>query len=453
MPAGGANSEEAEERRRQQEQDGDNGDADDLGEYADDQLLKLLPPHVLRKAKTMGWQEFASKIAKVFRDTDGQGPGPSQAGNSNDGDSHNEGTVTISDLMRILQEERSWLKDQSKKTPAPQKPALFDGQSSGADFLEQFHFYVSKACLSSPTNTDYVNHFHTLLNGAAQRWYLKLPITVREDWSALLTQFKEKFVDYFTDERALAYRNKYQGPHESAASYCNEMDNLLTDADLSPPVALHVFIDHMKPTLREIVTKKKPTTTAEAAQIAKDYESLFSITNRHAHPNQDWAFAGDQTNLVQAVIDKLQTNNSVRAISQAGDAHESLVDEICEQVTSKMAAKGKGRQQPKQTVAALTTEAPSQGKKKPKKKKEKHGTQTEQCEQRAAQSGTNHNVPAQMATTAPVFPPSFPPPAPGQPPYLMWNGQTYVAPPTPPFLPPAKFPEQKSHVSSNQGNY
>jgi hypothetical protein len=93
---------------------------------------------------------------------------------------------------------------------------------------------------------------------------------------------KEAFLSPFHDELAFKKLESYtQGLNQPVRSFYNEVLKLCseTDSEMSESMKLRHLLKKAKPTLQYEIRKKKPTTTKQFLEYAKESEELFQLSN------------------------------------------------------------------------------------------------------------------------------------------------------------------------------
>ncbi|CAF5194663.1 unnamed protein product, partial [Rotaria sp. Silwood1] len=72
-----------------------------------------------------------------------------------------------------------------------------------------------------------------------------------------------------------------QGENQSIRNYYNEVIKLCKEADpaMSESAKLRYLLNKTKPTIQFEVRRKKPTTTKEFLEYAKEIEDLYQLSN------------------------------------------------------------------------------------------------------------------------------------------------------------------------------
>ena len=119
------------------------------------------------------------------------------------------------------------------------------------------------------------------LRGEARRWYKKTKSSL-VTWSTFVKEIKEAFLSPFHDELAFKKLESYtQGINQPVRSFYNEVLKLCTetDSDMSESMKLRHLLKKAKPTLQYEIRKRKPTTTKQFLEYAKEAEELLQLSN------------------------------------------------------------------------------------------------------------------------------------------------------------------------------
>lgn len=362
-------------------------------------------------------------------------------------------TEVISLLRAERKAERESLELQFRRSAIPARPQMYDGNSSGAVFLEDFEYYIENGSSCRPKPSDFTNSFAAFLADRAKIWYRRLEMPQQHDWSTLKELFQKRFVEHFSDQAESAYKQRVQGHTESVESYSADMDRLLALAKISKPEMLNIFIANLAPALKTYVKSKNPASIGEAEKYARDKEadiraSLHYGQDRFGSSNINISTSdskNEDEGIYQRVLERIQalsTQNSTPSPSKSVQEREDALFQRFLQQHSQQ--KGKGRQ-PKHTVAAVSMESQPQ----PTKSKKKKG-KSANGQQAAVQSSP-------APPTAPVFQQM---PFPFYPGPVMHPGQQYFSYPPPNHGQQTSSPAPaqmvpvpvQAPVSQNQGN-
>ena len=119
------------------------------------------------------------------------------------------------------------------------------------------------------------------LRGDALEWF-KNNRSVFTSWKAFVAELKRAFMSSFHGEVAFKKLQSYtQGENQSICSFFNEVLKLCKEADatMSETTKLKTLLNKAKPSLQLEVRKKKPTSTSEFLEYAKEAEELLQLSN------------------------------------------------------------------------------------------------------------------------------------------------------------------------------
>ena len=119
------------------------------------------------------------------------------------------------------------------------------------------------------------------LRGEALRWY-KINKSSFTSWSLFVKEFKEAFLSPFHEELAFKKLESYtQGVNQPIRSFYNEVLKLCSEADptMSESTKLKNLLNKVLPRIQFEVRRKKPTTTKQFLEYAKEIEELLQLTN------------------------------------------------------------------------------------------------------------------------------------------------------------------------------
>ena len=119
------------------------------------------------------------------------------------------------------------------------------------------------------------------LRGEARRWYKNTKATLTS-WAIFVKEFKEAFLSPFHEELAFKKLESYtQGISQPVRSFYNEVLKLCaeTDPEMTESMKLRHLLKKAKPTLQYEIRKKKPTTTKQFLEYAKESEELLQLSN------------------------------------------------------------------------------------------------------------------------------------------------------------------------------
>ena len=125
-------------------------------------------------------------------------------------------------------------------------------------------------------------------------------------WEIFVHELKRAFTSSFHEELAFKKLELYaQGEHQSIRNFFNEVLKLCKEADstMSEATKLKNLVNKAKPTIQFEVRKKKPTTTTEFLEYAKDVEELFQLSSIPVDNNTNNNFTPSKDQQVTSLID------------------------------------------------------------------------------------------------------------------------------------------------------
>ena len=158
-------------------------------------------------------------------------------------------------------------------------PKTFKGGRDDVDkWIEEIEHLLEVAHIPDTCRLDIISYS---LRGDALQWY-KNNKTLFTSWTTFICELKRAFKSSFHEELAFKKLEAYtQGENQSIRNFFNEVLKLCKEADstMSESTKLKTLQNKAKPTIQFEVRKKKPTTTAEFLEYARDIEELFQLSN------------------------------------------------------------------------------------------------------------------------------------------------------------------------------
>ena len=176
------------------------------------------------------------------------------------------------------------------------------------------------------------------MKGEARRWYKNTKSSLKS-WSIFVKEIKEAFLSPFHDELAFKKLESYtQGINQPVRSFYNEVLKLCndTDPDMSETMKLRHLLKKAKPTLQYEIRKKKPTTTKQFLEYAKEQEELLQLSNididfdfdlydhKRSHPNNQPTSTVTSTRLNTSSPNT--DNNTLPQYNQTVRSHSSFTN-------------------------------------------------------------------------------------------------------------------------------
>ncbi|CAF3808250.1 unnamed protein product [Rotaria sp. Silwood1] len=164
-------------------------------------------------------------------------------------------------------------------------PKTFQGGKDDVmKWLEDIEHLFDVAHISDTTKLDLISYS---LRGEALRWYTNHKNTFIS-WEIFVSEFKKAFTSSYHEELAFQKLEAYtQGENQSIRNYYNEVIKLCKEADpaMSESAKLRYLLNKTKPTIQFEVRRKKPTTTKEFLEYAKEIEDLYQLSNISINTN------------------------------------------------------------------------------------------------------------------------------------------------------------------------
>lgn len=158
-------------------------------------------------------------------------------------------------------------------------PKIFQGGKEDVkQWLEDIEQLFDTAQIPDSHKLDLISYS---LRGEARRWYKNIKSTLTS-WSIFVKEIKEAFLSPFHDELAFKKLESYsQGINQPVRSFYNEVLKLCndTDPDMSEAMKLRHLLKKAKPTIQYEIRKKKPMTTKQFLEYAKEQEELLQLSN------------------------------------------------------------------------------------------------------------------------------------------------------------------------------
>jgi hypothetical protein len=151
------------------------------------------------------------------------------------------------------------------------------GKADVKKWIEDIEHLFDLAHIPESTRLDLISYS---LRGDALEWF-KNNRTSFTSWSVFVVELKRAFTSSFHEELAFQKLELYfQGENQLIRSYFNEVLKLCKEADpsMSEATKLKHLLSKTKPSIQYEVRKKKPTSTAEFLEYAKDAEELMQLS-------------------------------------------------------------------------------------------------------------------------------------------------------------------------------
>ena len=158
-------------------------------------------------------------------------------------------------------------------------PKIFQGGKDDVkQWLEDIEQLFDTAQIPDSHKLDLITYS---LRGEARRWYKNTKSSLTS-WAVFVQEIKEAFLSPFHEELAFKKLESYtQGANQPVRSFYNEVLKLCieTDPDMSESMKLRHLLKKAKPTLQYEIRKRKPTTTKQFLEYAKEAEELLQLSN------------------------------------------------------------------------------------------------------------------------------------------------------------------------------
>ena len=158
-------------------------------------------------------------------------------------------------------------------------PKIFNGVKDDVKkWIEDVEHLLEVAHIPEPTRLDLISY--SLRNDALE-WYKNNKSNLTS-WHIFVTEIKRAFTSSFHEEMAFKLLESYtQGENQSIRNFFNEILKLCREADstMSEATKLKNLVNKTRPIIQFEVRKKKPKTTIEFLEYAKEAEELIQLSN------------------------------------------------------------------------------------------------------------------------------------------------------------------------------
>lgn len=151
------------------------------------------------------------------------------------------------------------------------------GKDNVKKWIEEVEHLLDLAHIPESTRLDLISYS---LRGDALEWF-KNNRTSFTSWSIFVVELKRAFTSSFHEELAFKKLEAYsQGENQSIRSFFNDVLKLCKEADpsMSEATKLKNLLCKTKPNIQFEVRKKKPISTAEFLEYAKEAEELIQLS-------------------------------------------------------------------------------------------------------------------------------------------------------------------------------
>jgi hypothetical protein len=158
-------------------------------------------------------------------------------------------------------------------------PKTFKGAKDDVKkWLEDIEHLFEIAHIQDSTRLDLISYS---LRGDALEWFKHNKASITS-WKAFVTEIKRAFTSLYLEELAFKKLEAYsQGENQSVRNFYNDVLKLCKEADpaMSDATKLKNLLGKTKSSIQLEVRKKKPTSTAEFLDFAKEVEELLQLSN------------------------------------------------------------------------------------------------------------------------------------------------------------------------------
>ena len=158
-------------------------------------------------------------------------------------------------------------------------PKIFRGEKDDVKkWIDEIEHLLDVAHIPDSNRLELTSY---LLRGDALEWY-KNNKSILSTWKIFTHEIKRAFTSLFREELAFKRLETYcQGENQSVRNFFNEILKLCAEADstMSEATKLKTLLNKTKPSIQFEVRKKKPTSTAEFLEYAKEVEELLQLSN------------------------------------------------------------------------------------------------------------------------------------------------------------------------------
>ena len=151
------------------------------------------------------------------------------------------------------------------------------GKDDVKKWLEDIEHLLDIAHMNDSNRLDVISYS---LKGDALQWYKNNKSTL-SSWTIFAVEITKAFTSSFHEEIAFKKLESYtQGENQSIRNFFNEVLKLCKEADstMGEATKLKNLLNKTKPSIQLEGRKKKPSTTADFLEHAKDAEELFQLS-------------------------------------------------------------------------------------------------------------------------------------------------------------------------------
>lgn len=158
-------------------------------------------------------------------------------------------------------------------------PKTFKGAKDDVKkWLEDVEHLFEIAHISDSTRLDLISYS---LRGDALEWFKNNKASITS-WKAFVIEIRRAFTSLFHEELAFKKLEAYsQGENQFIRNFYNDVLKLCREADpeMSEATKLKNLLSKTKPSIQLEVRKRKPMSTAEFLEFAKEAEELIQLSN------------------------------------------------------------------------------------------------------------------------------------------------------------------------------
>ena len=158
-------------------------------------------------------------------------------------------------------------------------PKIFRGEKDDVKkWIDEIEHLLDVAHIPDSNRLELISY---LLRSDSLEWY-KNNKSILSTWKIFTHEIKRAFTSSFREELAFKRLETYcQGENQSVRNFFNEILKLCAEADstMSEETKLKTLLNKTKPSIQFEVRKKKPTSTAEFLEYAKEVEELLQLSN------------------------------------------------------------------------------------------------------------------------------------------------------------------------------
>ena len=148
-----------------------------------------------------------------------------------------------------------------------------DGETDVDDWLDEF---VATARANQEDPESRLRVFAGLLKGEALKWYLDVPVEVREDWERLTNAFVRTFREAGGEARALGRLSTMtMKKTESVRKYGQRVKGLIQKltTEIAPSVQVEWYVAGFPKEMGFHIRQSRPASLREAMEAAQNYEN------------------------------------------------------------------------------------------------------------------------------------------------------------------------------------